>query len=140
MAQVQAGTPAFFQWGQYAVATHQDYSLAAKNGTFAGTTTVPAAPGDLIILWGTGFGPTSPAAPAGMETPSATTYNTASVVTVTIGTTSATVSGAALAPGYAGLYQIAIQIPAGLANGDCPVVAIISGVSSPATTLITVQQ
>lgn len=28
----------------YAVATHQNYSLAVRNGTFSGVTTVPAAP------------------------------------------------------------------------------------------------
>ena len=139
-AQLAAETPAFFQWGTYAVATHQDYTYAVKNGTFAGTTTVPAAPGDVIILWGTGFGPTSPSVPAGVETPSTTTYNTVTPVSVTVGGKSATVYGAALASGYAGLYQIAIQIPAGLANGDYVVTATINGVSSPSTTMITVQQ
>jgi uncharacterized protein (TIGR03437 family) len=140
MAQLSAETPAFFQWGTYAVATHQDYTYAVKNGTFAGTTTVPAAPGDVIILWGTGFGPTSPLAPAGEETPSTTTYNTATAVSVTVGGKPATVYGGALAPGYAGLYQVAIQVPASLANGDYPVVATIDGISSPSTTLLTVQQ
>jgi uncharacterized protein (TIGR03437 family) len=140
MAQIQAEEPAFFQWGNYAVATRQDFSLAVKNGTFPGTTTVPAKPGDVIILWGTGFGPTSPAAPAGVETPATTTYNTATAVSVTVGTATATVYGAALAPGYAGLYQVAIQIPAGLADGDYPVVAAINSVPSPSTTMITVQQ
>lgn len=139
-AQIQAVQPAFFQWGNYAVATRQDFSLAVKNGTFPGATTAPAKPGDVIILWGTGFGPTSPSAPTGFETPSGTTYNTASAVSVKLGTTPATVYGAALAPGYAGLYQIAIQIPASLADGDYPIVATISGERSPSTTLITVQQ
>ncbi len=139
MAQVSAEQPAFFQWGTYAVATRQNFSLAVKNGTFPGTTTVPAKPGDVIILWGTGFGPTSPSAPAGVETPSTTTYNTATTVSVTVGKKPATVYGAALAPGYAGLYQIAIQIPA-LANGDYPVIATITGAQSPSTTMITVQQ
>jgi len=138
-AQLSAETPAFFQWGTYAVATHQDYTYAIKNGTFAGLPTVAAKPGDVIILWGTGFGPTSPA-PAGMQTPSTTAYNTATAVSVKVGGKTATVYGAALASGYAGLYQIAIQIPAGLANGDYPVVATINNASSPATTLITVQQ
>jgi uncharacterized protein (TIGR03437 family) len=140
MAQLSAEQPAFFQWGTYAVATRQNFSLAVKNGTFPGTTTVPAVPGDVIILWGTGFGPTSPSAPAGEETPSTTTYHTATAVSVTVGGKPATVYGAALAPGYAGLYQVAIQIPASLANGDYPVVATISGAQSPATTLITVQK
>jgi uncharacterized protein (TIGR03437 family) len=138
--QLSAEQPAFFQWGTYAVATRQDFSLAVKNGTFPGTTTVPAKPGDVIILWGTGFGPTSPSAPAGQETPSTTTYNTATTVSVTVGGKPATVYGAALAPGYAGLYQVAIQIPASLTNGDYPVVATIAGAQSPSTTLITVQK
>jgi uncharacterized protein (TIGR03437 family) len=59
---------------------------------------------------------------------------------VTVGGKPTTVYGAALAPGYAGLYQIAIQIPASLANGDYPVVATINGAQSPSTTMITVQQ
>jgi uncharacterized protein (TIGR03437 family) len=140
IAQVEALQPAFFQWGTYAVATRQDFSLAVKNGTFPGTPTVPAKPGDVIILWGTGFGPTSPSAPVGVETPSDTTYYTANPVSVTVGNKPATVYGAALAPGYAGLYQVAIQIPASLANGDYPVVATIFGRQSPSTTLITVQE
>jgi uncharacterized protein (TIGR03437 family) len=131
--------PAFFLWpGNYAVATRQDYSLAVKNGTFS-TTTTPAAPGDVIILWGSGFGPTSPAAPVGVATPSTTTYNTANKVTVTVGGAPVTVYGAALAAGDAGLYQVAIQIPTSLASGDYAVVATVGTAQSPSTTLITVQ-
>jgi uncharacterized protein (TIGR03437 family) len=122
------------------VATRQDYSLAVKNGTIAGVTTTPAKPGDVIILWGTGFGPTSPSVPEGAEVPSTTTYNTTYPVTVTLGGTPATVYGAALAPGFAGLYQVAIQIPTSLADGDYAVVATILTAQSPSTTLITVQQ
>src|ERR1051326_1302007 len=43
--------PAFFLWAnKYAVATRQDFSWAVGNGTFPGVTTVPAQPGDVIIL------------------------------------------------------------------------------------------
>lgn len=118
-AVVQTAQPAFFQWGSYVVATTLDYSLAIKNGTFPGATS-PAKAGQVIILWGTGFGPTSPSAPMGVEVPTTTTYNTANMVTVTVGGQSAMVYGAALAPGYAGLYQVAIQIPASLGNLSCP--------------------
>ena len=135
----QTVQPAFFQWGAYAVATRQDYSLAVRNGTFSGLTTAPAKPGDIIILWGTGFGPTSPPAPVGIEVPPSPTYYTASAVTATVGNTAATVYGVALAPGYAGLYQVAIQIPSSLANGDYPVIATAAGAQSPSGTLITVQ-
>jgi uncharacterized protein (TIGR03437 family) len=138
--QVSLVQPAFFQWGNYAVATHQDFSLAAKNGLFPGTATVPAKPGEVIILWGTGFGPTNPPLPAGVETPSAPIHNTATAVTASVGNQPVLVYGAALAPGFAGLYQIAIQIPDSLANGDYRVVATISGAQSPSTTLMTVAQ
>jgi len=132
--------PAFFGWpNDQIVATRQDFSLAAKNGTFPGTQTVPAKPGDVIILWGTGFGPTSPAAPEGMVTPSDQTYSTALPV-VTVGNISATVYGSALAPGFAGLYQIAIQIPVSIASGDWPVTAAIGGAQTPTGMILTVQQ
>jgi uncharacterized protein (TIGR03437 family) len=131
--------PAFFQWGQYAVATRTDYSDAVKNGTISGVSTLPAKPGDTIVLWGTGFGPTTPPVPQGVEVPSSTAYNTANPVTITIGGTSATVFGAALTSGAAGLYQVAIQIPTSLSDGDYPLVASISGVQSPAGVLLTVQ-
>ena len=137
----QALQPAFFQWGSYAVATRTDYSLAVKNGTFPGMTTVPAKPGDWIIFWGTGFGPTAPPAPGGVVVPSGTTYLTANTVTATVGGLPANVydNAAALSSGYAGLYQLAIQIP-NMADGDWWVIATISGVSSPSGVLITVQQ
>ena len=138
-APAQAVQPAFFLWpGSYAVATRQDFSYAVKAATFSGVTTTPAKPGDILILWGTGFGPTNPAAPVGVQLPSDQTYSTATPVSVMIGSNAATVYGAALAPGFAGLYQVAIQVPASLANGDYPVVATINGVQSPNTTLLTV--
>ncbi len=139
-AAVQAVQPGLFQWGAYAVATRQDYSLAAKNSAVSGVATVPAKPGEVIILWGTGFGPTSPPAPEGFEVPGDAIYATANTVAVTVGGQPAMVYGAALTPGFAGLYQVAIQIPTSLANGDYPVVAMVSGTQSPSTTLITVQQ
>jgi uncharacterized protein (TIGR03437 family) len=124
--------PAFFLWpNSQVVATRQDYSYAVKAGTFTGATTVAAKPGEVLILWGTGFGPTFPAAPSGVSVPASGGYLTASAPTVTINNTQATVYGAALAPGSAGLYQIALQVPATLADGDWPIQASIGGVSSP---------
>ena len=132
--------PAFFLWtGKYAVATRTDFSLAARAGLFQGQTTVPAKPGDVIILWGTGFGPTSPAVAAGIQVPADRTYSTASPVTVTVGNAGAQVFGAALAPGYAGLYQIAIQIPNSTPDGDIAIKASIGGLQSPDNVFITVQ-
>ena len=130
--------PAFFTWpGNQVVATRTDYSFAVKAGTFAGATTA-AKPGDVIVLWATGFGPTNPAAPTGVAVPSDKAYPTSSLPTITIDNVTATVYGAALAPGSAGLYQIAVQVPASLADGDWPIQALVGGVSSPAGTVLSV--
>jgi uncharacterized protein (TIGR03437 family) len=131
--------PAFFLWpGKQVVATRQDYSYAVKAGTFAGAATVAAKPGEVLILWATGFGPTMPAAPSGVSVPAGGGYSTASAPTVTVGNTQAIVYGAALAPGSAGLYQIAIQVPNTLADGDWPIQASIGGVKSPAAIVLSV--
>jgi uncharacterized protein (TIGR03437 family) len=140
---VNAGTygPAFFQWpNNQVVGTRQDYSWAVKDGTFPGNSTVAAKPGDVIILWGTGFGPTSPVAPAGMQVPSDQLYSTATLPTVTIDNVPATVYGAALTPGFSGLYQVAIGVPASLGDGDWPVVASIGGVASPGAVVLSVKK
>lgn len=140
-ATAAAEQPGFFGWpGGYVVATHfPDYSYAIKNGTFAGLTTTPAHPGDTIILWGAGFGATTPAAPTGVQLPATQTYATANPVTVTIGGVNATVLGAAMTPGNAALFQVAVLVPDSLAGGDYPVVASVNGVNS-ATGTITVQK
>jgi uncharacterized protein (TIGR03437 family) len=132
--------PAFFLWpSSQAVATRQDYSYAVKAGTFAGVTTAAAKPGDVIVLWATGFGPALPAAPVGVAVPGDKAYSTATLPAVTIGTLSAVVYGAALAPGSVGLYQIAIQVPLSLADGDWPIQASIGGVASPTGAVLTVK-
>jgi uncharacterized protein (TIGR03437 family) len=131
--------PAFFPWpGNYAAATHSDYSYAVKNGTFS-VPTVPAKPGETIVLWGMGFGPTNPAAPLGVAVPYPPLYPASNTVTVTIGGVTVPQVTAVLAPGAAAEYQLAVQIPASLADGDYPIIAMVNGVSSPSTTLITVQ-
>lgn len=131
--------PAFFPWpnGQ-PVATHADYTWAVANGTYSGVTTVPAKPGEPIILWGTGFGPTKPAAPSGLAVPPTPTYYTANPITMTIGGTPASVYATALAGGFAGLYQVVVTVPANLANGNYPIVATVNGAASPPGVMLAV--
>jgi uncharacterized protein (TIGR03437 family) len=135
--------PAFFLLpGNQAVATHIDGTLAIKNGTYAGVTTVPAKPGEYVILWGTGFGPTTPPIPVGKATPSGQIYSTSNTVSVTVNGASADVYGstASLAPGSAGLYQLAVQIPANAPDGDLPVIATVAGAQSPTGVVVTVKR
>ena len=122
-------SPAFFLWpGGQAVATHTDYSYAVAPGTFSTLSTVTAKPGEVIILWGTGFGPTTPPIQIGAVTPGDQEYSASTQPTVTVNGVNATVYGAALAAGYAGLYQVAIQVPPSLADGTYPVVATMGDI------------
>ena len=140
-AQLQAVSPGLFLWsGKYAVATHSDFSPAAPAGLFQGVTTVPAKPGESIVLWGTGFGATTPTVAPGILPPANPLANVANPVTVTIGNIAATVVGAAISPGNPGLYQIAVQVPSSAPDGDLPVVAQVNGVQSSSNVLLNVKR
>lgn len=136
----QATAPAFFEWSnKYAVTTRPDFSLVGPPNLFSGTTTTPAQPGDVVILWAAGLGSASPSLAGGQLTPAGQLYSVANVPVVTVGGIGATVIGAALAPGYAGLYQIAVQIPAGVQNGDQPIVIQSNGNQSPDGVFLTIR-
>jgi uncharacterized protein (TIGR03437 family) len=131
-------SPAFFPWpANQAVATRPDYSLVATPGTFSGLATSAAKPSEVIILWGTGFGPTTPAATPGVTTSASQVYSTATLPVVTLGSTPLQVLGAALSPGSAGLYQIAVQLPT-VPDGTYPIQASIGGMQSPGSTMLTI--
>jgi uncharacterized protein (TIGR03437 family) len=133
--------PAFLLWPKnQAVATLLNYTFAAESGTFPGATTAPAKPGDVVVLWGTGFGPTNPTDLIGQETPSKGTYSTTTLPKVTLNGVPVTVYGAALASGDGGLYQVAIQVPSTMADGNWPVQASIGGVKSPSGVVLAVHQ
>jgi uncharacterized protein (TIGR03437 family) len=137
-AQKQQYAPAFFTFdsGKYVAAEHSDYSLLGAPGLFAGVTTTPAQPGEVVLLYGTGFGPTSPATPTGQLVTTAVPLP-ANSVTVTIGGVAASVQFAGLAA--SGLYQLNVTVPSSLPSGDAAVVATIGGVTSQSGVSITVQ-
>jgi uncharacterized protein (TIGR03437 family) len=87
-----------------------------------------------------GFGPTTPATPAGVPVPSGQIYSASTLPVVTINNIPATVYGAALAPGAAGLFQVAIQVPDSLADGDWPLQASIGGATSAAGTILSIHR
>jgi uncharacterized protein (TIGR03437 family) len=129
---VHAGgaAPAFFQWGasQYAVTTrYPDNALVANPSIGSGF--VAAKPGDILTLWGTGFGPATPAQTTGVLTSGL--HNVAQTVTVTVGGAMVPMIGAALSPGFAGLYQIAIQLPSSMPTGEVLLKAAVAGLNTP---------
>jgi uncharacterized protein (TIGR03118 family) len=133
--QVDAVAPAFFTQsdGKHILAFHANGTLVGPASTTTGAT--PAAPGETIVCYGTGFGPTNPAAPDGMVISAPLPLATAP--TVTIGGASATVTYSDLT--FAGVFQINVTVPASASSGDQPLVANASSVSSPSTAVIAVQ-
>ena len=140
MTTLNAFSPAFFTFdGKYAAATHADGSLAGKTGLFssAPNATTPVKPGETIVLYGTGFGSTSPSFPSG-QLPT-TVGNLASSYKVTIGGVQADVSFAGLLPNFAGLYQFNVKVPDNASDGDQKVTVEIGGATSP-DAYVTVQR
>jgi uncharacterized protein (TIGR03437 family) len=94
------------------------------------TPAAPAKPGDVLLAFALGLGPTNPATPTGAAPATAAT---AATVTLTAGGVAVTVQFAGIPATYAGIYQITFAVPPGL-QGDQPLVLTVGGVkSSPAT-------
>lgn len=119
--------PGFFLLAsEYVAAVRPDGSYVAPEGLITGLTTTPARPGEVISLFGTGFGPSNPALPAGavVEAPQPLLNS----VRINIDTTQVDVQYAGITS--AGLYQFNIVIP-DLPDGDHSVSASVAGARPP---------
>jgi uncharacterized protein (TIGR03118 family) len=134
--QLAATAPAFFAVGKYAIATHANGSLVGPANVLAGAT--PATPGEVIAVYGTGFGETTPAVD-GLVASSSATLTTTPVIT--IGGASAAVTFAGL--NSAGLDQINVTVPAVPAAStgtvDLPIRATLGAASTATGLFLTVQ-
>jgi len=121
--------------GQGAILIDGTTTLAAPaSGPFAGQ---PAKRGtDYIDIFATGLGPVTNQPSSGAPAlPSPLSWTTATV-TVTIGGVPATPSFAGLAPGWVGLYQVNVQVPANAPVGDAvPVALSVGGAASNQVTI-----
>jgi uncharacterized protein (TIGR03437 family) len=128
MATMQPLLPGFFRF-------EQDYVKAVRaDGVRIDSVTEPARPGDEVVMFGTGFGPTDPAVPAGEAFEGAAVLSNA--VRIRIGTVDAAVSSATLTS--AGMYQFSFTIP-DLPDGDYPVTAVVGGVRTKSVARIRIK-
>jgi uncharacterized protein (TIGR03437 family) len=90
----------------------------------------PAHAGDVITLYLTGMGATTPPVATGTLAPGSPLATTAVQPQVSIDTASADILFSGLTPGGVGLYQINIRIPAGIRTGDLQLVVSQNGIAS----------
>jgi uncharacterized protein (TIGR03437 family) len=111
------------------------YDIIGPTGTSLGYETVAAKAGDVVELFGNGFGPTNPPVAAGQAfSGAAPTTNpvTLRINNVTVTTAFAGLSGA-------GLYQLNLIIPSGLGTGDVLLQASVADVQTPSGVVISLQ-
>ena len=115
----------------WALAQHADFS---RIGPVPATA---ARPGEIVVLWGSGFGQTYPPMAAGVVLSAPAWLADAAGVAVTIGGQPALVNYAGMS--MAGVYQLNVTVP-DLPDGDHPVTAVASGRSTNASVLLPVRR
>jgi uncharacterized protein (TIGR03437 family) len=118
-----------------AIVTHADFSIveAAK----------PAAPNEVVLVFLTGLGQTSPLATSGKAAGDNATNGPLNwvreTVTVTVAGQAGIVHFSGLAPGFVGLYQLNVQLPASLPGGAQPLLVACGGQSSQASVTVAIR-
>jgi uncharacterized protein (TIGR03437 family) len=110
------------------------YDLVGPSGAFSFVTR-PVKRGEPLVLYGVGFGPTTPTVTPGQVFSGAAP--TVNKVTVSIGGVQAPVVFSGVVE--AGLYQINVTVPTNAPTGDQPLVATVNGAQTPTGVVVTVQ-
>lgn len=118
---------------QYAVAIFADGAYALPTGAIAGLNSRPAKPGDVLTLYGVGFGPVTPSIPAGQLVQQLNTLTLP--LQLSIGGAPAVFLYQGLAPDFTGLYQFNITMPFAT-PGNAALAFTLNGVSGTQTLTI----
>jgi uncharacterized protein (TIGR03437 family) len=132
--------PASFKVGgtQYVAALFSDgATFVLPTGAISGVTSRPAKPGEVITLYGVGFGSVTPNIPAGQVVQQSNTL--AAPFHVLFGGAEATVQYDGLAPSAVGLYQFNVVVPNVTASNAVPLTFTLAGVAGTQTLYIAVQ-
>jgi uncharacterized protein (TIGR03437 family) len=122
---------------QYVAAISPDGTFALPTGAIPGVASHPASPGDVLTIYGIGFGPVTGGFTAGtIVTAQNSLSNNLSLL---FGSTSAMLNYDGLAPNYTGLYQFNVVVPKVSANNAEPISFTLGNVKSTQTLYIAVQ-
>ncbi len=104
------------------IAQHLDGSLVSE--------TLPAKPGEYIIFYLAGLGPTDTPVSSGAASPSSPLARPTDPPVLTLNGVVQPYQFVGLTPGIVSLYQINFLVPAGTPDGDLPMVITQSGIAS----------
>jgi uncharacterized protein (TIGR03437 family) len=103
-------------------------------------TSAPATTGDYLVIYALGLGAVTPTLAVEDGAPASTYEYAVGPVTATIGGVPATVLFAGLTPGFVGLYQVNVTVPAGITPGNqIPVTVSVAGKSGAGNVTIAVK-
>jgi uncharacterized protein (TIGR03437 family) len=123
------GAPALFDLGTgFAIATHADGTLL--------TDASPAQPGEIVVVYITGLGPTDPNPEAGEIPGAAASIQMLSSLSISLGGAvlpTELIKYAGVTPGCVGLYQLNIEMPQNV--GADPLIQVTLGAKSSTGTL-----
>jgi uncharacterized protein (TIGR03437 family) len=94
----------------------------------------PAQAGDVLVVYVTGMGQTTPALATGRLVDPGRMFSTVAA-TATVGGKDAEVLSSTAAPGFPGVYQVALRVPAGAGTGSVPLVLKAGTASSNAVSV-----
>ncbi len=124
--------------GNYLVALHTDWSYVARPGQLPPNVAMrPAQPGETIVFFGTGFGPTNPPVSAYHRFSGSASLSSPMPVRVQFGSAQAKVTYTGLVGN--GLYQMNVEVP-DLPDGDYEVIVSMGTESSPRSRYIPVKR
>jgi uncharacterized protein (TIGR03437 family) len=95
----------------------------------------PAKPGEYVVIYLAGLGPTTVPVTSGAGAPASPLAQTQNTPAVTLNAEPVTVLFSGLTPGLAGLYQIDLQVPADAPEGDLALVVNQPGVAGTSVIL-----
>jgi uncharacterized protein (TIGR03437 family) len=116
---------------QYVAALFPDGSYVLPPGAISGVASRRAKPGDIIVIYGGGFGPVTPDIPAGQLVQNDNTL--ALPFQILFGQTPATLQYWGLAPNLTGVYQFNVVVPNVAASDAVPLTFTLGGVSGTQT-------
>ena len=99
------------------------------------TSSSPARPNEHLLIFCTGLGPVNPAVRSGEAAATASTTPTVPLVNLGSPAMPVAVTYSGIAPGFVGLYQVNIQLPAAPPSGVQNLQIVMNGVPSNTVTL-----